>query len=149
MTAPWKLCWKTYYYLQWKILFTSIHIILHLLPYLNIVFVLDDWISLRSKTMTLTRGLPGTKYDFWLYYSNSTITDWLTWTASIITLPDAPSNLSIDVLSGNTAVVTWEPPIIGQYTGFNLKLIPLSEQDKPIRNMVIRYRDKWNGKGYE
>ena len=22
----------------------------------------------------------GTKYDFWLYYSNSTISDWLTWT---------------------------------------------------------------------
>ena len=22
----------------------------------------------------------GTKYDFWLYYSNTTISDWLTWT---------------------------------------------------------------------
>jgi hypothetical protein len=29
--------------------------------------------------------LPGTKYDFWLYYSNNTRHDWLTWTASITT----------------------------------------------------------------
>lgn len=30
-------------------------------------------------------GLPGTKYEFWLYYSNGTLHDWLTWTASITT----------------------------------------------------------------
>lgn len=30
-------------------------------------------------------GLPGTKYEFWLYYSNSSLHDWLTWTASITT----------------------------------------------------------------
>lgn len=29
--------------------------------------------------------LPGTKYNFWLYYSNNTRHDWLTWTASITT----------------------------------------------------------------
>ena len=50
-----------------------------------------------SDTIDFSRGLPGsfynfffqsvenflssgTKYDFWLYYSNSTISDWLTWT---------------------------------------------------------------------
>ena len=32
-----------------------------------------------------SQGLPGTKYEFWLYYSNSTVHDWLTWTASITT----------------------------------------------------------------
>jgi hypothetical protein len=31
--------------------------------------------------------MPGTKYDFWLYYSNSSISDWLAWTASITTAP--------------------------------------------------------------
>lgn len=32
-----------------------------------------------------TNVLAGTKYEFWLYYSNSTLNDWLTWTASITT----------------------------------------------------------------
>jgi hypothetical protein len=32
-----------------------------------------------------SQGLPGTKYEFWLYYSNNTRHDWLTWTASITT----------------------------------------------------------------
>jgi hypothetical protein len=30
-------------------------------------------------------GLPGTRYEYWLYYSNDTLHDWLTWTASITT----------------------------------------------------------------
>lgn len=36
-------------------------------------------------TINFKNGLPGTKYDFLLYYSNSTLHDWLTWTASITT----------------------------------------------------------------
>jgi cadherin 5 type 2 (VE-cadherin) len=32
-----------------------------------------------------SQGLPGTKYEFWLYYSNNTRHDLLTWTASITT----------------------------------------------------------------
>ena len=28
----------------------------------------------------LLSSFSGTKYDFWLYYSNTTISDWLTWT---------------------------------------------------------------------
>jgi cadherin 5 type 2 (VE-cadherin) len=32
-----------------------------------------------------SQGLPGTKYEFRLYYSNNTRHDWLTWTASITT----------------------------------------------------------------
>jgi receptor-type tyrosine-protein phosphatase beta len=30
-------------------------------------------------------ALPGTKYSFWLYYTNATHHDWLTWTVSITT----------------------------------------------------------------
>lgn len=30
-------------------------------------------------------GLPGTKYNFWLYYTNASHQDWLTWTVSITT----------------------------------------------------------------
>lgn len=32
-----------------------------------------------------SHGLPGTKYSFWLYYTNATHHDWLTWTVSITT----------------------------------------------------------------
>ncbi len=52
-----------------------------------------------SDVIKFSGGLPGTKYDFELYYSNSTINDWLTWTASITTAPDPPSELAIDVRS--------------------------------------------------
>lgn len=69
-----------------------------------------------------SRGLPGTKYDFWLYYSNSSISDWLTWTASITTAPDPPSNLSIDVKSGKVAFIEWDPPSQGGFSGFKLKV---------------------------
>ena len=58
-----------------------------------------------SDKMEFSRGLPGTKYDFRLYYSNSSIADWLTWTASITTAPDPPSNLSIDVNEGKVALL--------------------------------------------
>jgi len=107
-----------------------------------------------KKTIDFSRGLPGTKYDFWLYYSNNTISDWLTWTASITTAPDPPSNLNIDVQSGKIAVVRWDPPTIGSHSGFKLKVIPLSEPGKTIRNIVIRetkstLRDLTPGASYE
>ena len=40
--------------------------------------------------------------------------DFLTWTASITTAPDPPSNLNIEVQGGKLAVVSWEPPNIGK-----------------------------------
>jgi cadherin 5 type 2 (VE-cadherin) len=57
-----------------------------------------------------------------LYYSNSSISDWLTWTASITTAPDPPSNLSIAVQSGKVADVAWHPPAAGGFSGFKLKV---------------------------
>lgn len=77
--------------------------------------------------------LPGTKYDFWLYYSNNTRHDWLTWTASITTAPDPPSNLSVNVHSGKSAQVSWSPPPLGHYSSFKLKVLSLSE---PSMNVV-------------
>ncbi|CAB4065344.1 PTPRB [Lepeophtheirus salmonis] len=87
-----------------------------------------------SEVIEFSKGLPGTKYDFQLYYSNSTIEDWLSWTASITTVPDPPSNLSINVL----------------------KVIPLSEPLKSVRSIFIRQnsspfqlRDLTSGATYE
>ena len=91
-----------------------------------------------SDIFEFSQGMPGTKYDFWLYYSNSSISDWLTWTASIMLAPDPPSNLSIDVVSGKLANLQWNPPAMGGYSGFKLKVIPLSEPTKSVRSIVIR-----------
>ncbi|CAH0561415.1 unnamed protein product [Brassicogethes aeneus] len=71
-----------------------------------------------------SQALPGTKYDFWLYYSNATHNT-LTWTANFTTVPDPPSNLSISVRSGKTAVISWSPPSQGSFTSFKLKINPL------------------------
>ena len=73
-----------------------------------------------------------------MYYSNSSIADWLTWTASITTAPDPPSNLSIDNDEGKVALLRWQPPASGGFSGFKLKVLPLSEVTKSIRNIVIR-----------
>ncbi|XP_076252451.1 protein tyrosine phosphatase 10D isoform X4 [Rhynchophorus ferrugineus] len=71
-----------------------------------------------------SQALPGTKYDFWLYYSNSTHNT-LTWTANFTTVPDPPSGLSVYVRSGKQALISWSPPAHGSYTSFKLKINPL------------------------
>ncbi|XP_030754681.1 tyrosine-protein phosphatase 10D-like [Sitophilus oryzae] len=71
-----------------------------------------------------SHALPGTKYDFWLYYSNATHNT-LTWTANFTTVPDPPSGLSVYVRSGKQAVISWSPPANGSYTSFKLKINPL------------------------
>ena len=91
-----------------------------------------------SDVIEFSRGMPGTKYNFWLYYSNSSISDWLAWTASITTAPDPPSNLSIDLVSGKLANLQWNPPAMGGFSGFKLKVTPLSEPTKSVRSIVIR-----------
>ena len=92
--------------------------------------------DISQNTIDFSRALPGTRYEFWLYYSNTSITDWLTWTASITTAPDPPTDLNVDVQSGEKAIISWEPPLVGMYSGFKLKVIPLSEPFI-IRNLII------------
>ncbi|XP_025155882.1 tyrosine-protein phosphatase 10D isoform X5 [Harpegnathos saltator] len=81
-------------------------------------------------------GLPGTKYEYWLYYSNSTLHDWLTWTASITTPPDPPSNLTISVRNGKTAIVYWSPPAKGNYSGFRLRTQSFSDTGNPKTSVI-------------
>jgi len=107
-----------------------------------------------SDTIEFSSGLPGTRYDFTLYYSNSTIFNYPAWAAAITTAPDPPRDMNVEIMSGKQAVVTWKPPTIGQHNGFKLKLIPLSEPKKTIRNIVIRettstLRDLTPGAAYE
>ncbi|XP_063992532.1 tyrosine-protein phosphatase 10D isoform X1 [Diachasmimorpha longicaudata] len=81
-------------------------------------------------------GLPGTKYEFWLYYSNGTLHDWLTWTASITTAPDPPSNLTVSVRNGKTAIVYWSPPTQGNYSGFRLRVQSFSDAGPPKTSLI-------------
>ncbi|XP_069999561.1 tyrosine-protein phosphatase 10D [Penaeus vannamei] len=87
--------------------------------------------------VNLTRALPGTKYDFQLYYTNATINDYPTWTASITTVPRPPTNLTIQSKKGKVVFVTWEPPVIGEYSAFKLKVIPLSEPQNSNKNIIV------------
>ncbi|KAI4503635.1 hypothetical protein M0802_001038 [Mischocyttarus mexicanus] len=80
--------------------------------------------------------LPGTRYDFWLYYSNGTLHDWLTWAASITTVPDPPSNLTVSVRNGKTAIVYWSPPVQGNYSGFRLRVQSFSDTGNPRTNVI-------------
>ncbi|KAG7207331.1 hypothetical protein KM043_008998 [Ampulex compressa] len=81
-------------------------------------------------------GLPGTKYEFWLYYSNGTLHDWLTWTASITTAPDPPSNLTVSVRNGKTANVYWAPPAQGNFSGFRLRVQSFSDVGNPKTSVI-------------
>ncbi|XP_071530896.1 tyrosine-protein phosphatase 10D-like isoform X2 [Panulirus ornatus] len=90
-----------------------------------------------SQGVELKRALPGTKYDFKLYYTNDTINDYRNWAASITTVPAPPSNLTIQVRSGKSALVSWDPPVNGRYSSFKLKVIPLSEPQNSNKNMFI------------
>ncbi|XP_049533500.1 tyrosine-protein phosphatase 10D isoform X1 [Anopheles darlingi] len=74
-----------------------------------------------------SNGLPGTRYNFWLYYTNSTHKDWLTWTVSITTAPDPPANLTVIPRSGKNVIINWSPPAQGNYSSFKLKIVGLTD----------------------
>ena len=99
--------------------------------------------------INFSEGIPGSKYDFYLYYSNSTITNWLTWTASIVTSPDPPTKLTVDVQSGTQARLEWRPPSLGKYSEFKLKLVPFSERSISVKKKTFTLRDLTPGATYE
>ena len=75
-----------------------------------------------AHVIQFSQGLPGTKYEFWLYYTNRTVHDLLTWTASITTAPDPPTNLSVNVKTGKVAQVSWNPPLLGNFHSYKIKV---------------------------
>ena len=71
-------------------------------------------------------------------------------------MPAPPRNLEISVLSEKNASITWDPPNAGGYSAFRLKVIPLSEAQDSITNVVIKeaqlpftLRDLTPGASYE
>ncbi|XP_068214269.1 tyrosine-protein phosphatase 10D-like isoform X1 [Palaemon carinicauda] len=85
----------------------------------------------------LTRVLPGTKYDFQLYYCNDTLSHLPRWTASFATVSSPPSNLTIEVGSVREALALWDPPQTGGYSAFKLKVTLISESENSIANFPI------------
>ncbi|KAJ8675823.1 hypothetical protein QAD02_011609 [Eretmocerus hayati] len=86
--------------------------------------------------ITFRNGLPGTRYEYWLYYSNETLHDYLTWTATITTAPDPPSNLTVSVENGKSASIHWEPPRNGSYSGFRLRVQSFNDASNPWTSVV-------------
>ncbi|EDV44425.2 uncharacterized protein Dana_GF20352, isoform B [Drosophila ananassae] len=83
-----------------------------------------------GKHVKFSRALPGTEYNFWLYYTNSTHHDLLSHTVNITTAPDPPANLSVQLRSSKSAFITWRPPGKGRYSGFRIRVLGLT--DKPF-----------------
>lgn len=50
---------------------------------------------------------------------------------TLISVPDPPSNLSVSVRSGKTAIISWSPPAQGSFSSFKLKIYPLSNTLDP------------------
>jgi len=68
---------------------------------------------------------PGTDYRLRLLFWNSTVSAWPSWTATVPTAPEPPTNLSLRVKK--VAQVSWNPPANGGVTGYKIKLHTLSE----------------------
>ncbi|XKL64252.1 hypothetical protein PGB90_004338 [Kerria lacca] len=83
-----------------------------------------------------SHALPATKYEFTLYFSNSTVKDLPAWQGFIYTPPDPPTNLTVTIRGGKTAQINWNPPTAGEYSGFKMKVLSLSEA-APIRNIPL------------
>ena len=44
-----------------------------------------------------------------------------------------PSSIGVDIESGEKAVVRWQPPLVGNYSYFNLSVMSLSDPSEIIR----------------
>ncbi|KAK7082828.1 hypothetical protein SK128_019260, partial [Halocaridina rubra] len=51
--------------------------------------------------------------------------------------PNRPEDVTILVKSGKMAQVSLDPPLTGGYSAFRLKVIPISEPQNSIRNLLI------------
>lgn len=50
--------------------------------------------------------------------------------------PDPPSNLTVSVKSGKSAVVHWEPPREGNYSGFRLRVQSFNDASNPWTSVI-------------
>lgn len=50
--------------------------------------------------------------------------------------PDPPSNLTVSVRNGKTAIVYWSPPAQGNYSGFRLRTQSFSDTGNPKTSVI-------------
>lgn len=50
--------------------------------------------------------------------------------------PDPPSNLTVSVRNGKTAIVYWSPPAQGNYSGFRLRVQSFSDTGNPKTSVI-------------
>lgn len=50
--------------------------------------------------------------------------------------PDPPSNLTVSVRNGKTAIVYWAPPSQGNYSGFRLRVQSFSDAGNPRTSVI-------------
>lgn len=98
--------------------------------------------GMMNNSVTITEALPGTEYVFELYFSNQSIQELPIWTAEFHTVPDAPSNVSVVGWTTKTAVVAWEPPRLGGFSEFRLRVEPVTEVATMSARIIQLERDK-------
>ncbi|XP_076348974.1 tyrosine-protein phosphatase 10D-like isoform X1 [Tachypleus tridentatus] len=122
-------------------------------PAPNFTFIAEE----AAGGIVISDAQPGTEYTFYLYYTNSSFVSWLLWSSVITTEPDPPASLSVKPFPGKIVDLSWDPPAEGEYSGYQMTIIPLSEQDTTrIRNIQLdkdptpfRLRDLTPGGTYE
>lgn len=55
----------------------------------------------------------------------------------LVSAPDPPSNLSVQVRSGKTATISWSPPSQGNFTSFKIKILGLSDGYETNRTIPV------------
>jgi cadherin 5 type 2 (VE-cadherin) len=60
---------------------------------------------------------------------------------NVISAPDPPSNLSVAVRSGKQAIITWSPPLQGNFSSFKLRILSLSDLQNSYMNRTISVTD--------
>lgn len=81
--------------------------------------------------------LPGADYTIEIYPINGNVTGPLAWTTPYSTEPDPPRDLSVDVMSGRQVKLDWQPPLEGNVSEYQAKIIPLSEQDTTTTSKTL------------
>uniref|UniRef100_T1JB95 protein-tyrosine-phosphatase n=1 Tax=Strigamia maritima TaxID=126957 RepID=T1JB95_STRMM len=98
--------------------------------------------DIKHQGISITEALPGTEYIFQLYFSNKTVSDLLTWSDRLHTVPDEPTDFSLMSRTTKTLQLKWDPPMRGGLSDYRLRVTPLTEPSKTSVRIIQIERDK-------
>ncbi|GAB6018714.1 hypothetical protein CHUAL_000390 [Chamberlinius hualienensis] len=90
----------------------------------------------------ITRALPGTEYQFMLYYSNQTDHDIPFWRSSYVTEPDPPTNLDVVQRTGKNIQISWDAPSEGGLTQYVLRVVRYPDLPSSVQLVHIESQAK-------